>query len=62
MLEFSIIGDDAKDDSIIVDFNKKIKSNCIDCTSNQKTTIDMFAKKLEIQWQENLKFNEKENH
>jgi hypothetical protein len=54
LLEFEIIGetDNGYDKKIVVDYNKKIKENCKNSTTNQKATIEKFCKLLDTKYNE----------
>lgn len=40
------------DSTIVVEFNKKLKQNCKDATSNQRMTIEKFCKELDKKYNE----------
>jgi hypothetical protein len=57
LLEFEIDGesDNGYDKTIVVNYKKKIKENCINATAKQKETIDKFCKLLETKYNEYVK-------
>lgn len=57
LLEFEIDGesDNGYDKKIVVNYNKKIKENCINATMNQKATIEKFCKLLDKKYNEYIK-------
>ena len=55
IMEFSISGEGSYDKPIVDDYIKKLKSNCKDCSTAQKETINKFALTLKEKWNEFLK-------
>jgi hypothetical protein len=55
IMEFSISGEGSYDKPIVDDFIKKLKSNCKNCSTTQKETIDKFGLILKEKWGEFLK-------
>ena len=55
VLEFAIDSEGEYDKLIIDQFINKLKSNCRDCSSTQKETINKFALTLNEKWKEYLK-------
>ena len=53
--EFSISGEGSYDKPIVDDYIKKLKSNCKDCSTTQKETINKFGLTLKEKWSEFLK-------
>lgn len=54
ILEFGIIGEGDYDKPIIDDYINKLKSNCSDCSTTQKETINKFGVTLNKKWKEFL--------
>jgi hypothetical protein len=52
LLEFSIIGGNSSDNSIIDDYLNKLKSNCKNSSATQKETINTFGLILKAKWSE----------
>jgi hypothetical protein len=52
MLEFSLLGDNDSDKSMVDKYLLKLNANCKNCTRNQKETIIKFAVKLRKSWGE----------
>ncbi len=55
IMEFSISGEGSYDKPIVDDYIKKLKSNCKDCSTAQKETINKFGLTLKEKWNEFLK-------
>ena len=55
IMEFSISGEGSYDKPIVDDYIKKLKSNCKDCSTTQKETINKFGLTLKEKWNEFLK-------
>jgi len=55
IMEFSISGEGNYDKPIVDDYIKKLKSNCKDCSTTQKETINKFGLTLKEKWNEFLK-------
>jgi len=55
IMEFSISGEGSYDKPIVDDYIKKLKSNCKDCSTTQKETINKFDLALKEKWSEFLK-------
>jgi hypothetical protein len=55
IMEFSISGEGSYDKPIVDDYIKKIKSNCKDCSTTQKETVNKFGLTLKEKWNEFLK-------
>jgi len=55
IMEFSISGEGSYDKPIVDDYLKKLKSNCKDCSTTQKGTINKFGLTLKEKWNEFLK-------
>lgn len=55
IMEFSISGEGSYDQPIVDDYIKKLKSNCKDCSTVQKETINKFGLILKEKWNEFLK-------
>ncbi|MDP3929258.1 MAG: hypothetical protein Q8R57_09570 [Bacteroidota bacterium] len=53
--EFSISEEGSYDKPIVDDYIKKLKSNCKDCSTTQKETINKFGLTLKEKWNEFLK-------
>lgn len=54
IMEFSISGEGSYDKPIVDDYIKKLKSNCKDCSTTQKETINKFCVTLKEKWSEFL--------
>jgi hypothetical protein len=55
IMEFSISGEGSYDKPIVDDYIKKLKSNCKDCSTTQRETINKFGFTLKEKWKEFLK-------
>ncbi len=55
IMEFSISEEGSYDKPIVDDYIKKLKSNCKDCSTTQKETINKFGSTLKEKWNEFLK-------
>lgn len=55
IMEFSISGKGSYDKPIVDDYIKKLKSNCMNCSTTQKETINKFGLSLKEKWNEFLK-------
>jgi hypothetical protein len=55
ILEFGIVGEGEYDKPIVENYIAKLKSNCKDCSSTQKETINKFGLTLNDKWKEFLK-------
>lgn len=55
IMEFSISGEGSYDKPIVDDYIKKLKSNCKDCSTTQKETINKFGLTLKEKWSAFLK-------
>jgi hypothetical protein len=55
IMEFSISGEGNYDKPIVDDYIKKLKSNCKDCSTTKKETINKFGLTLKEKWNEFLK-------
>ena len=58
IMEFSISGEGSYDKPIVDDYIKKLKSNCKNCSTTQKETINKFGLTLKEKWDEFLKQTE----
>jgi len=54
-MEFSISGEGSYDKPIVDDYIKKLKSNCKECSTTQKETINKFGLILKVKWSQFLK-------
>ena len=52
MLEFSLLGDNGSDKSMVDKYLLKLNTNCKNCTRNQNETLNKFAVKLRKSWSE----------
>lgn len=57
MLEFSLLGDNGSNKSIVDKYLLKLKSNCQNCSGSQKETINKFSVKLRNSWNDFLNAN-----
>lgn len=55
MLEISLIVENENDKTIVDNYINKIKSNCKECSTSQKETINKFSLILDKEWRELLK-------
>ena len=55
IMEFGISGEGSYDKPIVDNYIKKLKSNCKDCSTAQKETINKFGLTLKDKWNEFLK-------
>ncbi|KAF0128050.1 MAG: hypothetical protein FD155_3439 [Bacteroidetes bacterium] len=55
IMEFGISGEGSYDKPIVDNYIKKLKSNCKDCSTAQKETINKFGLTLKGKWNEFLK-------